>query len=149
MIHNGSSNGVCPRLERKNNVSHMLLPRHAFIKEKIQSSHTCRLCPCSVVPLQINIEGVVYMPQTKTYLHANANKSCLHHQISFWMITTPKSRYHLITTPRSRYHRQTLSDMTMLVLLPNDQKLAHVLLKHVKTQVQRSKNKSVALVFYI
>ena len=36
--------------------------------------------------------------------------------------------------------------MTMLILLPNDKKLANVLLKHVKTQVQRSKNKSAALV---
>ena len=42
--------------------------------------------------------------------------------------------------------KSTLSDMTMLILLPNDQKLANVLLKHVKTQVQRSKNKSAALV---
>ena len=36
--------------------------------------------------------------------------------------------------------------MTMLILLPNDKKLANVLLKNVKTQVQRSKNKSAALV---
>ena len=34
----------------------------------------------------------------------------------------------------------------MLILLPNDRNLANVLLKHVKTQVQRSKNKSAALV---
>ena len=37
----------------------------------------------------------------------------------------------------------TLNDITMLILLPNS---ANVLLKHVKTQVQRSKNKSAALV---
>ena len=40
----------------------------------------------------------------------------------------------------------TLNDMTMSILLPNYQNLANVLLKHIKTQVQRSKNKSVALV---
>ena len=34
----------------------------------------------------------------------------------------------------------------MLILMPNDQNLANVLLKHVKTQVQRSKNKSAAIV---
>ena len=34
----------------------------------------------------------------------------------------------------------------MLILLPNDQNFANVLLKHVKTQVQRSTNKSAALV---
>ena len=42
--------------------------------------------------------------------------------------------------------KSTLSDMTILILLPNDQNLANFLLKHVKTQVQRSKNKSAALV---
>ena len=41
--------------------------------------------------------------------------------------------------------KSTVSDMTMLILA-NDQKLPTVLLKHVKNQVQRSKNKSAALV---
>ena len=42
----------------------------------------------------------------------------------------------------------TLNYMTMLILLPNDKndKMANVLLKHVKNQLQRSKSKSVALV---
>ena len=42
--------------------------------------------------------------------------------------------------------KSTLSDMTILIFLPNDQNLVNVLLKYVKTRVQRSKNKSAALV---
>ena len=40
----------------------------------------------------------------------------------------------------------SLANMTMLVLLPKDSKEANVLFKHIQRQVQRSNNKSAALV---